>query len=110
MSKQRLIRAVSYSSPRFLHRFMQLAPTVLKEARRTIGEMTLIDFDNPPAKLHLHLLSGRLVASVLDPTKKVKAYSIHLTTNDTYKASLTFEDGCIYLRTCGTHDEVDRNP
>ena len=40
----------------------------------------------------------------------MKVYTFHLTSNDAYKASFTFEEGCAYMRSCGTHDEIDKDP
>ncbi|MGV7207411.1 hypothetical protein ACLB1G_06115 [Oxalobacteraceae bacterium A2-2] len=51
-----------------------------------------------------------MVPSVRDPAKKVKVYTIHITTDDTYKASFTLEDGIAHMRVCGGHDQVDKNP
>ena len=70
MSKQRLIRSLNFDSTRFQHRFRQFDQAVLKEARRTLGDLTLIDIDKPPARLHLHALAGKQVDSALDPRKK----------------------------------------
>lgn len=75
-----------------------------------MAELLLVDIDNPPAKLHLHAMTQVGVASALDPRKLVKVYSLHLTSNDAYKASFTYEDGCAYFRNCGTHEEIDKNP
>ncbi len=110
MKKQRLIRSLNYDSERFQRTFEGLKPDVMKEARRAFGEMILTDIDNPPAKLHLHALAGREVKSALAPQKRVKIYTVHITSNDSYKASFTFEDGCAYMRCCGPHDDIDKNP
>lgn len=59
---------------------------------------------------HLHALTGKTVRSALDPAKQVKVYTFHLTSNDSWKASFTLEEGCAYLRYCGEHDAVDDAP
>ncbi|RFP18638.1 hypothetical protein D0T23_02255 [Duganella sp. BJB475] len=110
MSSERLIRTLNCDLPRFKSSFQRLKPDIKKEARRALGEMVLMDIDAPPAKLHLHMLTNKQVTSVLDPTKKVNVYTVHLTSNDAYKASFTFEGGCAYLRDCGTHADIDKSP
>ncbi|WP_211453592.1 hypothetical protein [Collimonas antrihumi] len=109
MSKVRQIRAVNYGNPIFQKTFRKLKPDVLKEAKRALSELILLDIDNAPAKLHLHALTNKQVLSALDQNKKVPVYSIHLTTNDTYKASFTYEEETAYMRICGEHDDVDKN-
>jgi hypothetical protein len=110
MKPDRIIRKLNYDEPRFQNSFKRLQPDVKKEARRALGEMALLDIDHPPAKLHLHPLTNRQVPSVLDPSKKVSVYTLHITSNDSYKASFTFEDGCAYMRNCGPHDDIDKAP
>lgn len=68
-----------------------------------------MDVNNPPAKLHFHPLRDRMVRSMVDPLKKIRVYTIHLTSNDKYKASFTIEGGTAYMRVCGEHD-IDKNP
>lgn len=74
------------------------------------GQLFMMDTDQAPSKLHFHPLKDKLVPSVVDPKKKIKVYTIHITTDDAYKASFTLEDGTAYLRVCGEHDQVDKNP
>lgn len=106
----RVITNIDLNNPIFQKTFKKLAPSVLKEAKRLIGELILIDLDDAPAKLHLHSLISKQVKSAIDPSKKVSVYTIHITTNDTYKASFTFENNTVYFRACGEHDEIDKNP
>jgi len=68
------------------------------------------EVDKLPAKLHFHQLTSKQVPSRLDDRKKVAAWSLHITADDRYKASFTFEDGMLYFRTCGLHDKVDKKP
>jgi hypothetical protein len=110
MTADRTIRALNCDAPSFQHRFKRLKPDIQKDARRALGEMVLQDIDHPPAKLHLHTLTNTQVPSALDPSKKVSVYTLHITSNDAYKASFTFEDGCAYMRNCGPHNEVDKTP
>jgi hypothetical protein len=105
-----IIKKVDYGSPIFQKTFAKLDVQVIKEARKVFGELPLLDVSCAPAKLHLHTLKGLTVRSAVDPTRTVAVYTIHITTNDKYKASFTFEDGTAYMRVCGTHDWVDKNP
>jgi hypothetical protein len=82
----------------------------LKEAKAALGLLIMMDTDEPPAKLHFHPLKDIKVSSVRDPKVKVKVYTIHLTSDDCYKASFTLEDGTAYMRVCGEHDQVDKKP
>jgi hypothetical protein len=110
MSATGIIHAVNFNQPRFQRNFQRLKPDIKKEARRALGEMILIDVDNPPAKLHLHCLKNKQVPSAIDASKKVNVYTLHITSNDAYKASFTFENGCAYMRRCGTHADIDKDP
>lgn len=105
-----IIERIDLENPRFKKSFFKLPPTVAKEAHVAIGLLVLADILNPPARLHLHSLASKTVQSRIAPTKKVKVYTIHLTSNDSHKASFTFEDRTAFMRYCGTHDEIDKNP
>lgn len=105
-----IIERIDLENPRFQKSFFKLPPTVAKEAHQAIGLLVLADILNPPARLHLHPLTSKAVPSRVDPTKKVKVYTIHLTSNDSHKASFTFEDRTAFMRYCGNHDEIDKNP
>jgi hypothetical protein len=104
------IRAVDANSSTFQRDLLGLKSDTLKEARRALGELLLVDLDAPPAKLHLHPLAGWLVPSVLDPNVKTKVFTFHLTSNDAWKASFTLENGTAYLRKCAPHDRLDDSP
>jgi hypothetical protein len=105
-----IIERIDLENPRFKKSFTKLPPTVAREAHLAIGLLVLADIMNPPARLHMHALANKMVPSRLDPMKKVKVYTIHLSSNDSHKASFTFEDRTAFMRHCGTHDEIDKNP
>jgi len=107
--KNRILR-VDGGNATFQKTFAKLKPQQMKEATVAFGLLFMLDTDSPPAKLHFHPLKNCLVPSVLDPTKKVKVYTIHITADDAYKASFTLEDGTAYLRACGEHDKIDQFP
>ncbi len=81
-----------------------------REIVETLRELFLLDLDAAPARLHLHQLTGKSGCSVIDSHVKVPIWTIHVTADDTYKASFTFEDGCAYLRVIRTHDRLDDDP
>jgi hypothetical protein len=110
MTGRNVITKVDAGNSAFQRAFKGLKPDVLKEARLAIGTLIMVDVEAPPAKLHLHPLTGKTVPAVLDAKKRIKVYTFHLTSNDSYKASFTFENGTAYLRTCGPHDKIDSNP
>jgi hypothetical protein len=110
VSSGNLILRLDFSSTRFQSDFRSLKPDIMKEARRLLSDLIMVDIENPPARLHLHPLKDKLVPSVLDPTKKVKVYTLHITSNDSWKASFTLEAGTAYMRLCGPHDKVDKSP
>ncbi|MBR8094943.1 hypothetical protein [Burkholderia cenocepacia] len=105
-----VIKKVDVGSDTFQKTFGKLPPEAKKEAKKALGELFLLDVTQAPAKLHLHALTDKQVRSALDPKKQVNVYTLHLTTNDKYKASFTFEDGTAFMRVCGEHDWVDKNP
>ena len=104
-----VIQKVDMASDTFQKTFKKLDAKVKKEARKTLGELFLLDVSDPPAKLHLHTLTDVSVKSVVDPKKKIGVYTFHLTPDDKFKASFTFEQGTAYMRVCGEHDWVDKN-
>lgn len=105
-----IIQKIDFGSETFQKTFGKLDPQVKKEAKKTLSELILLDVSKPPAKLHLHTLKDKEVASAIDSKKKCAVYTLHLTGNDKYKASFTFEEGTAYLRVCGEHDWIDSNP
>jgi predicted metal-dependent hydrolase len=63
-----------------------------------------------PDKLHVHRAINRAVASALDASKKVPAWTMHATNDDSTKASFTLENGTAYFRRLASHAEIDRDP
>lgn len=110
MSGKNLIVRVDAGNPTFQKTFQRLNPQHAKEASRALGLLIMLNTDAAPAKLHFHPLKGVMVPSALDPAKKVKVYTIHITADDCYKASFTLEDGTAFLRSCGEHDDIDNSP
>ena len=82
----------------------------LEEVLRAIRSLLLLNVDAAPRKLHLHQLTDVFVPSILDPKKKVKPWTFHVTSDDKYKASFTLEEGVVYLRLVGEHDNIDKRP
>lgn len=105
-----VILAVNASSKQFIRTLNKLKHDDLAQALDSIRSLLFVKLGDAPAKLHLHPLKARQVTSMLDANKKVKVYTFHLTSNDRYKASFTLEDGTAYLRVCGEHDALDKNP
>lgn len=107
----RVIRGVDLTSPSFRRAFARIKiESVRREALTTIKTLLLANIDQLPARLHLHQLTNKTVPSVLDPKKKVAAWSLHVTADDAYKASFTYEDGAFYFRLLDEHDVIDKNP
>lgn len=106
----RVIRGVEIGNVAFMSRWKDLPGNVQTEAMERIKTLFGLHLDRVPAGLHLHQLVGKEVPSRLDPQKKVKAWTLHITASDTYKASFTLENGTAYFRTCGLHDAVDKKP
>ncbi|WP_321876608.1 hypothetical protein [Paraburkholderia bannensis] len=105
-----VITKVDVGSETFQKTYRKLPEDAKKEAKMALGELILLDVTKAPAKLHLHHLTDKQVKSAVDPKKKVNVYTIHLTKNDKFKASFTFEDGTAYMRVAGEHDWVDDHP
>lgn len=111
MAEPRLILGVVLDSPSFVRSFKRI-----KDAHRaaqicaTLRGLLLADIDQLPAKLHLHPLTGKKVASRLNSNEKVPAWSLHVTPDDRLKASFTYEEGVMYLRLVDDHDVIDKNP
>lgn len=110
MIEGRVIRAVDCNDLGFIRCFKRLSTGQQEQAREAILLLLLADLDAPPRVLHLHQLTNRQVASVLRPGHKVNAWTIHITKDDTYKASFTLEDGTAYMRLCDEHDVIDKRP
>lgn len=85
-------------------------PQLNKEIKATVRTVLFLDLDQAPAKLHLHQLKNKSVASVVKQGQKVNVWTIHVTSDDRYKASFTLEDGTAYFRLVDEHDVIDKNP
>lgn len=110
MSGKSQITKIDGGNPTFQKAFAKLKHQQKREATAAFGTLLMLDIDQAPAKLHLHPLKNLTARSVLDPTKRVKVYTIYITADDRDKASFTLENGTAYLRFCGEHDEVDKSP
>lgn len=106
----RVIRSVDINGDVFRKAWKKLPIEVQPEAMQVIRSLLFQDIDSIPAKLHFHQLTSKEVPSRLDNKKKVKAWSLHITADDRYKASFTYENGTLYFRTCDLHDVVDKKP
>uniref|UniRef100_E6PN12 Uncharacterized protein n=1 Tax=mine drainage metagenome TaxID=410659 RepID=E6PN12_9ZZZZ len=88
MTVPRLIVRVDASNDTFQRSLRKIKdPQLHREVIATLRELFLVDLDAPPAKLHLHQLTGKAGRSMIDPSIKVPIWSIHVTSNDAYKAS-----------------------
>ena len=105
-----IITSVDFANETFKKLFQKLRPEVQKEAKQAIGQLTLLDIAAAPKSLHLHTLTALKATSAVNPKNKVSIYTIHLTKDDKWKASFTFENGIAFMRVCGEHDWVDKNP
>ncbi len=110
MSGGSVVTAIDLNSTVFQKTFAKLDEKVKRDAKKIMSELMLLDLARPPAKLHLHTLTSKTVRSALDPKKSVNVYAIHISSDDKFKASFTFENGTAYFRVCGEHDWVDKNP
>jgi hypothetical protein len=107
----RVIRGVDASGSTFVKSLRRIKdPRLQAEILGALRELLFANLDAAPRRLHLHPLTSKPVTSMLDPKKKVHAWTIHVTANDAYKASFTLEDGVAYMRLCDEHDVIDRNP
>lgn len=108
---ERIIRAVVCTHPAFVRGLKRIPDQQLRaQAIETLQKMLFLDLGKAPGKLHLHHLTNRKVPSQLNKDHRVNPFTIHVTPNDKYKASFTFEDGVAYFRVCDKHDIVDENP
>ena len=106
----RVIRGIDIGNTAFQSKWKDLPGNVQDEAFERIKDLLGRKLDQLPAGLHFHPLVNKEVPSRLDPKKKVKAWTLHITASDTYKASFTLEDCVLYFRTCGLHDAIDKKP
>lgn len=95
----------------FRHSLKKLKdPNIRQATVKTVQGLLLLGLDELPRKLHLHQLTSLKVDSAVEPGKKVNVWSLHVTADDRYKASFTFEGGVIYLRLVDEHDVIDKHP
>lgn len=107
----RVIRSVCCDSQVFAKTLGRIKDQrVVEEIKEHVRLLLMCDLDAPPRKLHLHQLTNKKVASVLREGHQVTPWTIHVTSNDAYKASFTLEDGTAHLRKVDEHDAVDKNP
>lgn len=106
----RVIRGIDIGSTLFINKWSDLPGAVQDEAIAVIQSLVAKNIDQLPRKLHFHQLVNKPVPSALNPKDKVSAWSLHITPDDRYKASFTYEGGTLYFRTCGQHDTVDKKP
>ncbi|WP_112486770.1 hypothetical protein [Thiomonas sp. X19] len=81
-----------------------------REIIQTLRSLFLLDLDAPPAKLHLHQLTSKSGESRLNAKQRVPIWTVHVTADDAYKASFTFESGTAYFRAIKHHDALDKEP
>lgn len=111
MAAERVVVGVDARGTAFQNSFKTIRdPQLRREIKETLRSLLFLDLDAVPAKLHLHPLTGKKVPSALVPGTSVPVWTLHVTANDKYKASFTFEDGRIFLRQVGEHDLIDKRP
>lgn len=106
----RVIKGVNLGNQAFINTWKDLPGAVQEEAQGVIRSLLMMNLDQVPRKLHMHQLVNKEVTSALNKNKKVAAWSLHITADDRYKASFTFEDATLYFRVCGLHDTIDKKP
>lgn len=106
----RVVRGIDIGRQSFLNHWKNLGGQIQNEAIEVIRGLVGKNIDELPRKLKFHSLTDKQVPSALDDKKKVNSWSLHITANDSHKASFTFEAGTLYFRTCGTHADVDKKP
>lgn len=106
----KVVRGVDFGNTAFLNCWKDLPGNIQDEARDVIKSLLFMNLDQAPKKLHLHPLTNKKAPSIFDSTKKVAVWSLHIAADDNYKASFTYEDGTLFFRTCGKHDDVDKRP
>lgn len=100
MARGPAIREINLNSPAWQRSWRRLPEDAKKEGKKALRAL-LLPPDQRPARLHLHKMHTRGD----DPI-----WSLHLTRDDTYKATLSVENGVAVMRRCGRHEEIDRNP
>lgn len=109
--KGRVIRGIDATAASFLNTFERLPSEAIKaEVRGVIQAMFGQDLDTAPRKWHMHQAVGKDVPSRLNDKNKVAAWTLHVTADDAYKASFTYENGVAYFRLVDTHQVIDKRP
>ena len=85
-------------------------PKTRQQIQDTLKTLLFSEFEKLPSKLHFHKMRNKMVDSAVNSKGKVDAWSLHVTPDDAYKASFTFEGGVVYLRLCDTHAAIDKSP
>ncbi|BDI04522.1 hypothetical protein [Sphaerotilus microaerophilus] len=111
MAGERVVRGIVATSAAFVRALKGVKDAQLqREIQASIRSLLFLDLDQSPSKLHLHQLKNHSVPSSTRPGVHVNPWTIHVTSNDSYKASFTLEDGIAYLRNVDEHDRVDKFP
>ena len=111
MADERVIRGIVATDAAFVRGLKRVKdPQRQAQIRANLHLLLWLDLDAAPAKLHLHQLTNKKVASAVMQGKSVTPWTLHVTADDTYKASFTLEDGVAYMRLCDEHDVIDKNP
>lgn len=97
MTPRIICHAVDFGAESFTRSWKRLDESTKAQAKVAFGQM--LNCERMPAKLHFHKLGG---------FKDV--WTIHITSDDQYKASFTLKDGVAYMRRVGQHDKIDKNP
>lgn len=103
-----LVEKIDFGNAHFRRCWSKLDPKVLAEATERVAQ--LMRQTSFPAGLHVHQLKEIRVKSALSQSEEVPVWTMHITADDTHKASFTIENCCAYFRTCGKHDHVDKKP
>ena len=106
-----MIRAVDCRASSFIRSLDRIKDQAQQtQVRDAIRSLLMLNLDQAPRALHLHQLTGKRVASSVRAGAQVAVWTFHITKDDSMKASFTFEDGVAFLRLCGPHDMIDKNP
>lgn len=98
MSRGPLIRRVDANSATFIRTWKKLPPEIQAQAIEAFKHL-LQPPDKRPEKLHFHKMKGY-----------EGIWTIHISTDDSHKASLSLNGDMAVMRRVGTHEEIDRNP
>lgn len=91
------IRTVAFTD-RFKGEYKKLSPELKERIKEVLRDLVK---SPPPRSLRFEKLHGYRNPSI---------YTIHLTTNHSYKISMSIEGDRAILRRVATHKEIDRRP